>query len=370
MYDTIIIGAGIAGATLAYTLAQKNQNILVLEKQGIATGGSGAAGAFISPKLGQTSSLHTLTNEAFEYAKDFYAHTCPHYFHPTGILRIPKDKADAQKLLQYQSIISSPSLTYSKEMLLELGVTAGLDSLFFSEAGDCDAKEVCEHLLKEIDLIHYDVQEIRQEKGLWQIGEYSAKNIVLCTGHESLLFDIDYMGIRATWGSRGDFSTKLELDFSMHQSLSVSSKRNGFIKLGATHEKSVKVPQKCKIKEVLSLEKKASKLIDTSDFSLIQSYCGMRAGSKDYVPLIGKIIDVQMMLEQYPMLRKGKVFPLQYQKNVYIMNGLGGRGFVFAPILAKALAEYIVEGTDISDAVNADRLFYKWCRKLNNQTKG
>ena len=64
-YDTIIIGAGIAGATLAHTLTKKNQNVLVLDKNGIASGGSGAAGAFVSPKIGKGSALQTLTNEAF-----------------------------------------------------------------------------------------------------------------------------------------------------------------------------------------------------------------------------------------------------------------------------------------------------------------
>ena len=45
-------------------------------------------------------------------------------------------------------------------------------------------------------------------------------------------------------------------------------------------------------------------------------------------------------------------------------NGLGGRGFVFAPMMAQMLAEYMIEEKNLDDRVNPDRLFYKWVRKL------
>ena len=97
-YDTIIIGAGIAGAATAHALTQKGQKVLVVDKRGIASGGSGAAGAFVSPKIGKGSSLQTLTNEAFSFAKDFYLSTCPEYFHQTGVIRIPKDEAGCSEV--------------------------------------------------------------------------------------------------------------------------------------------------------------------------------------------------------------------------------------------------------------------------------
>jgi len=100
LYDVIIIGAGIAGATIAHALTQKNQKVLVIDKNGIASGGSGAAGAFVSPKIGKGSSLQKLTNEAFVYAKDFYLSTCPEYFHQTGVIRIPKNDEDARKFAE------------------------------------------------------------------------------------------------------------------------------------------------------------------------------------------------------------------------------------------------------------------------------
>jgi tRNA 5-methylaminomethyl-2-thiouridine biosynthesis bifunctional protein len=364
IYDTIIIGAGIAGATLAHTLTKQNQKVLVLDKNGITSGGSGAAVAFVSPKLGKGSALQVLTNEAFVYAKAFYLSTCPEYFHQTGVIRIPKDEVDAKKFFEYEKFNDTVYENYSKEKLYSLGIKSEFDAFYFPDAGDCDAPQVCEFLLKDIDVVKVEVDELVSEDGLWLIGEYKAKNIIFATGFESNLADIRYMGIRGTWGTRGDFSSKLDLKVSMHQSMSVGANIGGIIKLGATHEKSVKEPVACSDTQALSLQEKASSLIDTSDLKLEKTYCGMRAGSKDYFPLVGRVIDVPYMLETYPTIVRGTKPELKYVDNLYVLNGLGGRGFVFAPLMAKLLAEHIVEDKALDKRVNPDRLFLKWCRKL------
>ena len=362
-YDTIIIGAGIAGATTAYTLTKKGQNVLVLDKGGIASGGSGAAGAFVSPKIGKGSVLQTLTNASFSFAKDFYLSTTPGLFHQTGVMRIPKDEEDAHKFSSYETFNDNKYETYTQEPLQKLGINTHFESFFFPQAGVCDAKEVCEYLLIDIEVVHYEVKASKQVEGFWYVGPYRSKNLVLATGHKSDLFDLRYMGIKGTWGTRGDFSSKLLLDVSMHQSMSVGANVNGVIKLGATHEKDVKEVMPCKRQQALLLKEKASCLIDTSDLELKEVFCGMRAGSKDYFPLVGKVIDVPFMLERYPAVTRGAKPQMQYIDNLFICNGLGGRGFVFAPLMAKILAECIVEGKEVDRRVDPDRLFLKWCRK-------
>ena len=363
-YDTIIVGAGVAGATAAYSLVQKGQKVLVLDKEGIASGGSGAAGAFVSPKIGKGSALQTLTNEAFSFAKDFYLSTSPNYFHQTGVIRIPKDVEDAKKFTVYETFNTNTCEKYNKEQLQALGIEVEFESFFFSEAGVCDAKELCVFLLQDIDVFMYDVEEIIYENSLWSVGAHKATNIVLATGHESNLADLKYMGIRGTWGTRGDFSSNLDLKVSMHQSMSIGANSNGIIKLGATHEKEIKEIIPCKKEQALSLREKASSLIDTSDLELKDVFCGMRAGSKDYFPLVGKVIDVDFMLENYPTITRGAKPELKHIDNLFILNGLGGRGFVFAPLMAEWLSQCIVNNKEVDKSVNPDRLFLKWCRKL------
>ncbi|PHS38572.1 MAG: FAD-dependent oxidoreductase [Sulfurovum sp.] len=363
-YDSIIIGAGIAGAATAYALRQKGQTVLVLDKKGIAFGGSGAAGAFVSPKIGKGSPLQTLTNEAFSFAKDFYLSVCPQFFHQTGVIRLPKDEEDAKKFSDYEAFNQNKYENYSKAQLHSLGIKSEFESFYFPEAGDCDAVEVCELLLKEIEVIEYDVADVIQKDELWYIGEHKAQNLILATGYESDLADLRYMGIRSTWGTRGDFTSSLSLNVSMHQSMSVGANVGGIIKLGATHEKEVKEIVSCKEKQALELKEKASSLIETSDLALQKVYCGMRAGSKDYFPLLGRVIDVPFMLENYPAIVRGAKPEMKYVDHLFVCNGLGGRGFVFAPLMAKMLAEFIVNDTEIDKRINSDRLFLRWCRKL------
>ena len=362
-YDTIIIGAGIAGAATAYALTQKKQKVLVLDRKGIASGGSGAAGAFVSPKIGKGSALQTLTNEAFSFAKDFYLAVCPDHFHQTGVIRIPKDVADAKQFSAYAPFNQNSYTLYTKEQLHAEGICCDFESFYFSEAGDCDAKGVCEVLLSATEVVQHDVKNIRQEEGAWHAGGYTAKNLVLATGYESDLADLRYMGIKGTWGTRGDFTSGLDLKVSMHQTMSIGANVNGIIKLGATHEKEVVQVQPCDKVQALALKTKASALIDTSDLELKEIFCGMRAGSKDYFPLVGKVIDVPAMLEAFPAIARGAKPEVRYRENLYICNGLGGRGFVFAPLMAKLLAECIVEGKEVDSRVKPDRLFLKWCRK-------
>ncbi len=371
-YDTIVIGAGIAGCCTAYTLQEKGQKVLLVDRSAVAaSGGSGAAGAFVSPKIGKGSALQALTNEAFDFAKDFYLEHFPNYFHQTGVIRIPKDSEDALKFKIYEPFNASKYSWVKKLKLEEMGIQNSEESFLFEEAGVCDAPELCKAIQKKVKFKQFDVGSLEWNGKCWILRQaqepvaelVEAKNIVLATGYQNKLFDMCYMAVKGTWGSRGDYESTLDLNVSMHKSISVSANVNGIIKIGATHVKSKEPCMTCDGKPLKDLFSTASQMVDTSDFVLKETFCGMRSGSKDYFPLAGRVIDVPFMLETYPAITRGAKPELKYMDNLYICNGLGGRGFVFAPLMAKLLSEMIISDTQIDSRVNPDRLFLKWCRK-------
>ena len=365
-YDVIVVGAGIAGCSSAFFLKERGLSVLVLDRSGVAsTGGSSAAGAFISPKIGKGSPLQSLTNEAFEFAKDFYLEYFPEYFAQTGVIRIPKDEDDAKLFSEYEKFNSSHREWLKENELKSIGIKDRHSSFLFDEAGVCDAPRLCEAFLRDIDYAQHEVTSLNYEDGCWLMGEYRAKKLVLATGYENRFFDMRYMGVKGTWGTRGDYETSIDLDVSMHKKISISANINGIVKMGATHEKDMEYCLRCDGEPLKKLFNTASEMIDTSDFRLKETFCGMRAGSKDYFPLLGSVIDVPTMLKEYPKLPRGERLKVEPQKmeSLFVFNGLGGRGFVFAPLMGKMLADNIIDGKDIDSRVNPDRLFLKWCRK-------
>ena len=374
LFDTVVVGAGISGCCIAFKLQQKGQKVLLVDRSSLpASGGSGAAGAFVSPKIGKGSPLQEFTTEAYEYAKDFYLKYFPKHFSQTGVIRIPKDEDDAKKFKLYETFNNTKYKNIDEEELKSIGINNAQDSFLFEEAGVCDAPAMCRDIWERVDFLQMEVDSLEYSGNIWEIkskfnniDNIKSNNVVLATGYQNTLFDMRYMGVKGTWGSRGDYYSKLKLDVSMHKSISVSANINGIIKLGATHNKSKNPCMVCDGKPLQKLEDIAKNMVDTSDFRLKEIFCGMRAGSKDYFPLVGRVVDVAYMLETYPAILRGAKPELKHIDNLFILNGVGGRGFVFAPLIAQILSEHISEKKELDKRVNPDRLFLKWCRKMNN----
>jgi len=362
IYDFIIVGAGSAGAHMAYFLNKKGANVAVLDMFGIAKGASNAAGAFVSVRLGRGGVLQRYTNQAFKFSVDFYKNK--DLFYQTGILRLPKDEDDAKKFQEYKNFLDVDFEEKKASDLKELKDYAKkYGGLFFKEAGLVDAKEVCETLLKDIKVINKKVENIKKIKDIFYVDDIKGKSVILATGAWEELLP-KFLKYSKVAGFRFDVDSDIDLPYSVHKRVSISSKIKNKIIIGATHTRVDSI--QCPAKPNSFLMDEAKKMVDFKKLKILALYCGVRASIYDHLPVIGEVIDLDRSIDKYPILLKGKKIDpndLIRVKNLYIIGGLGGRGFVFGSFMAKKLVDFIFENKVIEKELNIDRIFFRYIKK-------
>ncbi len=343
-FDYIIIGGGIAGLISAYIF--REYNTLLLDKKGILEGASSAAGAFLFPKISKKSSYTDFINNsilaAFTFYKDIGIDT-----HKKGVLLLPRDERDIKKFKEYEKYIKLP---FEKKE----------GGFFFEDGGFIEVDEVREKI--EVPFFKEKVELIKKEGNFWKVNDFFAKNVILATGYESLI-DIPYIQIRPIWGERIEINGKWEdnLNFYYHKNCSVAEIQNK-LRIGATHKRNC---LECKIneEEAFELIEKAKEIINIEKFEIDNIKGGFRAASVDYFPVVGEVIDVDKTLSLQPKIVKGEIpKQLVYKKGLYIINGMGGRGFSNAVMCAKMLKNYIENHRNLGK-IDTKRLFIKWARK-------
>ena len=118
------------------------------------------------------------------------------------------------------------------------------------------------------------------------------------------------------------------------------------------------------------LLKLAKDIIKLDDIEVCDIKIGARASSVDYFPMVGKLIDSRKTIDKFPHLVNGshvKDDMLSTIDNLYVLNGVGGRGFVLSPFLAKNLVDSIFKNNFLDSSIRTDRLFKRWVKKSKNK---
>lgn len=370
-YDVLIIGAGINGCCSAYTLAQAGLNVALIDQECIASGGSGAAGAFISPKISKAGELKSIMEFAHAEALEFYTTNFPQFTLTKPLLHIANSPQDGEKVALFREETSLEQSIFSDEMHFFLSDEAlQSESICFAYGAVVDAQGVCNAMVEGIDFYPFKADQLSHADGVWHVGEMSAKHLILAIGAYPKLLPIDYVGLRGIWGHRIDVATSTDISMILHHYVSISpTSKEGIVAIGATHD----VHYSPFSGEVYDVEQgreilldKASKTLKLNNINITNDYTGLRSGSNDYLPILGNLVDADATLKQYPHLRHGEKVDLSefvYYPNVTMINGSGGYGFVLAPYLAKRLKEFIVDGKAMDSILSPSRFFPRWAKR-------
>jgi tRNA 5-methylaminomethyl-2-thiouridine biosynthesis bifunctional protein len=365
-YDTIVVGAGIAGICAAHWLQKAGEGVLLVDRKGLLAGASGAAGAFLSPRLGKGGALQKITNDAYRFALEFYAKAVPDAFFQKGLVRIPKNEADADTFFSlYEPNIDVPyrrcenaDVPFIDEKAMRFG------AFCFDHSAFVDPMTVAEKLTEKIETVWGIDAEPVFENGSWRIGKYRSDKIVLATGAQKLPLPIPYVTIGGVWGERIDVGSDAKLPMTLHRQISVSANVNGLVRIGATH---VRGDAESEVERINRLIFDAIELVpELADQRLIRILAGHRSSVSDHFPLLGAIADFQearASLKTPPRSLKPEDPSIPHRPGCYIVTGFGGRGFVFAPLMGKILADKITEGRAIAPELSADRYLLRALRK-------
>jgi glycine/D-amino acid oxidase-like deaminating enzyme len=186
------------------------------------------------------------------------------------------------------------------------------------------------------EVFDYDVLEIKpdyvQYKGV------KAKHIVFAEGFGMLANPFfDWLPLDGTKGELFVIrAPQLDLDVIVNTSVFILPLGDGLFKVGATYnwEDKTNIPTEEGRQELIERIRE----ILTCDFEIIGHFAGVRPTVKDRKPLIGTH-------PEYP--------------RVHILNGLGTRGVMLGPAMAKVLYESVEYGVAIDRTIDITRFLKK-----------
>ncbi len=341
--DYIIVGLGLAGLAFTKELDKNKKSYIVFEDH--SQNSSIVAGGMYNPVILKRFTPVWNAIEQLEIAMPFYEELEEQfnkkYDFPVAIYRIFKSVEE-----QNNWFIACDKPLLSNYMVPQLinknfeGVLAPNGFGKLTNTGRIDTKTLLEdyrNYLVERNLLKNDSFEYAELKINDDSVEYKnikASKIIFCEGFG--LTKNPFFNYLPMQEAKGELiiihASKLNLDFLIKASVFVLPLGDNYFKVGATFnwKDKTKLPtEEGKQELITKLE-----TIITVPYTIVEHTAGIRPTVKDRRPLVGK----------HPKY-----------KNLAILNGLGTRGVMIAPVAAKALYNYLEEKVEIDKEISIDR---------------
>ncbi|QTN19529.1 tRNA (5-methylaminomethyl-2-thiouridine)(34)-methyltransferase MnmD [Brevundimonas sp. AJA228-03] len=307
-----IVGAGIAGASVARALAAQGVSAAVYESSGPGHGASGFPAALVTPRfdLGD-GTIAALFAQALERAGALYR-DIPDAVLAHGVVQKPGNERDRARLAR---IVDQPIWDPGAMRLDDDGDLVMRDALTVAPAA------ILAHWLGPAEMKPGNVSSIVPDGSGWTLLDAAGQTlaevetVVLCAGagNADLIPGITLSPVRgqadwilharpvaAAWGGY------------------VAPTRDGFL-FGATHDRDETTSEVRAADTIRNLATLAARFPDLAagvDPATVTSRAAIRATTRDRLPVCGAV---------------------PVQPGLFVLGGLGSRGFCLAPLLAEHL---------------------------------
>jgi len=348
--DFLIVGQGIAGTVLSYTLRRAGCTVKVVDNGGTQSASKVAAGIF-NPITGRKLVKTWYGDPLFKYLHEFYPELeqflNTRFFHKRDVY-VPFDSQEKQNTWTVQA--SEPEYEpYIKGFYHNLytnTVNAPFGGMCITKAGYADIPTMLDAYrlnLKENDLLiekelHHE--EIRHlAKGIaWQ--EIEADQLIFCDGTQSA-FANPYFKWLEFRPVKGEVLTVKFPDISFEHIVNrgcwILPQKDGTYRVGATydnHDMSLETTEAAKKKLQEKLE-----ALTSAKYEILEQKTGIRPATYDRRPFLG-------------------IHPVY--KQIGIFNGLGAKGISLAPYFAQHFCEVLLKDKNLMGLVDIERVIRRY----------
>ncbi|MBK2025909.1 FAD-dependent 5-carboxymethylaminomethyl-2-thiouridine(34) oxidoreductase MnmC [Francisella philomiragia] len=362
-----VIGAGLAGCSLAYELSRTlNFDITLFDKNSdIATEASGNFAGILEPYLTSDNNFsdqfHTLGYSILlefinQYRNDI--EICNQ-----GVLQILSDE---KELNRYQKIFTKREIADDLARIIshqELSQLLGKDTLnkavYYPNALSVVPKSICQLWLKlstaklKLDNELLDIKKL--ESNTWQLefNNFTEDfDIVVFAGGYLLFKNISLLQNIPVYPSQGQLTViKRCFDISnniMDKGYIIPNYKDNLQVIGATFRDNNDTSGDIRQEDNDFNINQIKQIFDDKNYNaeIVNSRVATRCVTSDHLPLVGRLADYSSFEQVfYKPLSKGypksKMPKIEYQQGLYVSSGFGSKGLCSSLLAAQIITAYI-----------------------------
>ena len=348
--DYLIIGSGLSGIAFAETCLQNHNTMMVINNN--SQNSTTIAGGLYNPVVLKRFTKIWEAEAQITLSIPFYK-KLEQKLNEKFLFEIPllRKLNSIEEQNNWFSASDKPTLSNYLNTKLETLQNEFITQPYkfgkVNHTGFLDTKKLKEsftnYLISENQYLEdtFDYSQITFEVNYIQYKNIKAKQIVFAEGFG--LNSNPYFNNLPLDGTKGEIliikAKNLNLEKIINSSIWILPIGKNLYKVGATYNWEDKTTTKTEAgkNELLSNLKE----VISCKFEIIEHLAGIRPTVKDRRPLLGRH---------------------HKHKNLYLLNGLGTRGVLFAPYLSDKLYQFIENGIELSNEISINRIYKKLFR--------
>lgn len=363
-FDYCILGAGLAGLSLADSLKRQDLGVCVIEKESVGSGASGTPGGLVNPATGRRATKSWKAEACYEAIAENLQKVSEYsetpFFRNNGVLRpaiTPKMAAKMHERYEETEWSEGWCHWMSEQEIKEKhpGINCVEGGLWLPVGITVDVGRYLQAYgsYLEDEGVHiitgFEPEPVNLSTG-WEIKQGNhhiwAEHLVYATGYGTLSVDywkeIDFHPIKGQVATFQTSSDKLGFDHSISSLGYIANLDGGetdtFIQ-GSTYEHDFENTRPSTFGKNYLKKRLHRTLPELEEHSeIIEQWAGVRVSTPNRKPVLGR----------HPEFH-----------NLHLFAGLGSKGLLYGKFLADHYVDYLLNGTDLFGEISIQRMVQK-----------